>query len=80
MVIEIPLLDFLSYKTGCKISDLPAMAKTDPSRILHAVLGIETQADSLRNWNDALNYLFGIPPVQSCEEAWHQMIAKLSPR
>lgn len=78
MMIEMSLLDFLSYKTGCQIGDLPAVAKTTPNRILHVVFGIEACADSLDNWNDALNYLFGLPPAQSCEEARRQMVADLS--
>lgn len=30
MVIEMSLLDFLAYKTGCQVGELPTVAKEDP--------------------------------------------------
>lgn len=77
MLIQVSLLDFLAYKAECQISDLPTVAKEEPIRISHSVMWLRPGSESLAEWNDALDYLFQLPPAESCEEARKQMIMAL---
>lgn len=77
MVIEMSLLDFLAYKTGCQVGELPTVAKEDPIWISHSVMWMKPDTESLSGWNDALDYLFHLPPAESCEEARKQLLMAL---
>ena len=77
MVIEMSLLDFLAYKTGCQVGELPTVAKEDPIWISHSVMWMKPDTESLSGWNDALDYLFHLPPAESCEEAQNQLLMAL---
>lgn len=55
MVIEMSLLDFLAYKTGCQVGELPTVAKEDPIWISHSVMWMKPDTESLSGWNDALD-------------------------
>lgn len=72
MVIEMSLLDFLAYKTGCQVGELPTVAKEDPIWISHSVMWMKPDTESLSGWNDALDYL-----AESCEEAQNQLLMAL---
>ena len=74
---DLSLLDFLAHKAECRISDLPTVAKEEPIRISHAVMWLKPDAESLAGWNDALGYLFRLPPAESCEEARKQLLMAL---
>lgn len=53
----VTLLDYLAGKLGCVyLSDLPRYRDTADMRAL--LLNISEQEYSLRDWNDALSYLF----------------------
>lgn len=77
MIIQVSLLDFLAHKAECRISDLPTVAKEEPIRISHAVMWLKPDAESLAGWNDALGYLFRLPPAESCEEARKHLLMAL---
>ena len=47
MVIEMSLLDFLAYKTGCQVGELPTVAKEDPIWISHSVMWMKPDTESL---------------------------------
>lgn len=78
MVVDISLIDFLAYKAGCCVSDLPTVAKNNPFTILRHLLHINPESETLFNWNDALFYLFSLPPAESCEAARSQLITALN--
>ena len=41
------------------------------------VFEMKPDTESLSGWNDALDYLFHLPPAESCEEAQNQLLMAL---
>ena len=63
------LVDFLAYKAGCQyVSDLYNLSDVDQLRLSHALEKVEPEDFTLKDWNDALEYIFK-EPKQSSEEA-----------
>lgn len=77
--LALSLLDFLAYKAGCSyLSDLPRATGWQRARLARTLEDIPAEAASLRDWNDALDYLAQAPPVPTAQEARARLIAELS--
>lgn len=72
MLIEIGLLEYLAYKTGCPaLSDLPKFPLK--SRLQREISTIPLQAYEEREWLDASHYLTG-QSYSSATEAKNSLI------
>ena len=74
----LPLLDFLAYKAGGEyLSNLPYASGGQKMRLIRTLEQIPAEAASLREWNDALDYLAQAPSEQTAETARARLIAAL---
>lgn len=65
-----PLLEYLAGRCHCVyLSDLHFLNEAQRRRLAREVEAVSADAVSLREWNDALEYLTGRPPEQTAEEA-----------
>ena len=65
-----PLLEYLAGRCHCVyLSDLRFLNEAQRRRLAREVEAVSADAVSLREWNDALEYLTGRPPEQTAEEA-----------
>lgn len=72
------LIDHLANLIGCEyISDLPIMAANRDPRIAGELERIKPQEYSLRDWNDALEYLVQKPAQTTQEAAYELLISTL---
>ena len=57
---DIPLLDYFQWKLQCEyLSDLHWLGNTQRARLMQEVERLSAADASLREWNDALEYLLG---------------------
>ncbi len=79
-VLSLPLLDFLAYRAGHTVlSDLHHMDALDRARMARALEAIPPEAVSLKEWNDALEYLARLPPEENAQAARGRLMKWLSP-
>lgn len=72
------LIDHMAEIIGCEyISDLPIIAANGDSRIIGLLKQFTPQDYSLRDWNDALEYLVQKPAQTSQEAAYELLISTL---
>ena len=65
-----PLLELLAYRAGCEfLSDLHTLELSVRKRLARFVADLPPEAAGLREWNDALKYLSGLPPAESPQAA-----------
>lgn len=78
-VLSLPLLDFLAYRAGHTVlSDLHHMDALDRARMARALEVIPSEAASLKEWNDALEYLARLPPEETAQAARGRLMEWLS--
>lgn len=79
--INTSLIDHLAQTIGCEyISDLPFLA-AEGNDVLVAVVKQQIPEDySLRDWNDALEYLVQSPAQSSVHDAYHLLLRMLEER
>ena len=76
--LSLPLLEFLAYKAGCTyLSDLAAADSWQRMRLARVLELVPAGAASLREWNDALDYLAHVPPDQTAEKARVRLLVVL---
>ena len=74
--LALSLLDFLAHQVGSTyLSDLPRMSG---ARLVRELEQIPAEAASLRDWNDALDYLTGAPPEDTAQAAKERLVHLLS--
>ena len=74
----LPLLEFLAYKAGCVyLSDLHNASSWQKVRLVRELERVPAEAAALREWNDALAYLFQAPPEKTAQAARERLIATL---
>ena len=60
MNVEMPLLEYLAYRAGCRwLSDLHCLDGCQRIRLHHVLEQLPPEAAPLREWNDAAAYLTG---------------------
>ncbi len=60
------------------LSDIKYLDELDRKRLAHILERIPPDAATLKEWNDALQYLTKQPPEKSAEAAREQLIQSLS--
>lgn len=79
MTFEIPLLDALSIQADCAyLSDLHCLSGWQKMRLARALECVPADAASLKEWNDALQYLVRHPPEETADSARERLIQSLS--
>lgn len=79
MILDIPLLDVLAMKAGCAyLSDLHDLDVWRQVRLARILKEIPAHSANLKEWNDALEYLFRAPPQASAEAARERLLQALS--
>lgn len=79
MTCELPLLEALSVQVNCRfLSELSCLDELDRRRLARALERIPPDAASLKEWNDALQYLARQPPEETAEAARERLIQSLS--
>ena len=75
------LLDYLTKATGCLyLSDLRQLTAADCSQMEAVVMKLSVHDADLQEWNDALHYVTGKPPVESGKRARSQLLKWLRQR
>ena len=78
MIAERSLLELLAGEMGCLyLSDLRALGGADRLRLARALEKIEPREEDLREWNDALAYLTGLPPMPTARQARAQLMERM---
>ncbi len=73
------LLEYIAQRTGCSyLSDLRYLSSWEQFRLSRELRRIPAEAFPLEQWNDALNYLTGLPPADQALEAKEQLIQSLA--
>lgn len=74
--LSLPLLDYLAHQVGSAyLSDLPRMSG---ARLARELEQIPAEAASLRDWNDALEYLAQAPPEATPQAARGRLLERLN--
>ena len=76
--MQLCLLDYLylKLKLPC-LSDIHRLDTDQQVQLLHILGGIAPESADLREWNDALDYIVGLGPATSAEEAKQLLIKSL---
>ena len=70
MNVEMPLLEYLAYRAGCRwLSDLHCLDGCQRIRLHHVLEQLPPEAAPLREWNDAVAYLTGRQPAATAATA-----------
>ena len=76
---QLPLLDKISRKMGCPfLSDLRFLSREQRKQLARILKQMEPEANSVREWNDALAYLTRAPPENTAAEAKERLVCLLS--
>lgn len=76
--MTVSLLEYLSMRLGCMyLSDLRFLRRIDKLRAYRILKKIQPECDSLKNWNDALDYLAHESPAENCVMAREKLMAFL---
>lgn len=79
MNVQLSLLDVLACRAGCSLlSDLRHLDWLGRGVVIHALEGIPPENASLKEWNDALQYLTGAPPEKTAGAARDKLLELLS--
>ena len=72
------LLDYLADGSGSQyLSDLHFIEGFKKVRLIQKIEQISSRESSLKEWNDALNYLTGLPGETSSEKARMKLLSCL---
>lgn len=76
----ISLMEVLAKKAGCEvISDLRYLSKKERKRLAQGIVSVSSAQFSLREWNDALDYVVRAPPERSVDQARTRLMECLDP-
>lgn len=79
MILKMGLLDMLAVHANCDyLSDLPHLDIWQKMRLARVLENISADTATLREWNDALEYLTGANACINAEQARAALIAGLS--
>lgn len=79
MTAEQSLLDLLSIQMGCTyLSDLRFLSQEQRRYLAQKLERLTLREEDIREWNDALNYLTGAPPVATAMTARERLVNILS--
>lgn len=79
MTMEQSLLDLLSIQMGCMyLSDLRFLSLEQRCYLAQRLNRLTPREKDLRDWNDALNYLTGAPPMDTAQAAKEQLVQLLT--
>ena len=79
MITEQPLLDLLAAQMGCTyLSDLRFLSDGRRYNLAQKLVQLIPREKDLRDWNDALVYLTGVPPEQTAHAAKARLVEWLS--
>lgn len=78
MMVEQSLLDLLSIQMKCEyLSDLRFLSQEQRQYLAHKLDRLTPRNEDVRDWNDALNYLTGAPPMDTAQAAKEQLVQLL---
>lgn len=73
------LLEYLAEQENCVyMSDLRFLRGLDRAHLLHEIRRLPEDRFPVEEWNEALAYLFGQPPEQTCQAAREALLSGLS--
>ena len=76
---ELSLLDAIAIEMRCEyLSDLRYLDSSQRALLAEKLKQVSIKPDSLRDWNDALQYLARQPPGATAETAKERLIQALS--
>lgn len=79
MKTELSLLDLMTLQMNCTyLSDLRFLDGGQRAMLAHRLERLPARAEDLRDWNDALEYLTGLPPEGTAQAAKERLIALLA--
>lgn len=77
--ITISLLDYLTWRMGCNcLSDLRFLTDSERNRLAWEIEKLSPDMVSLREWNEALEYLTGAKPRRTDAEARDALVSALT--
>lgn len=77
-MITISLVDYLAAQIACAyISDLRFMDTLEKIRLFHVIRKLSPSDWSLRQWNDALEYIANKQAADTVEAAYEELLASL---
>lgn len=78
MMVEQSLLDLLAIQMKCDyLSDLRFLSSEQRRYLAQKLDRLTLREEDLRDWNDALSYLTGMPPEKTAIEAKRNLIERL---
>lgn len=79
MTAEQSLLDLLSIQMGCMyLSDLRFLSPEQRRYLAHKLERMTPREEDVWEWNDALDYLTGVPPEKTAQAAKVRLVHLLS--
>lgn len=78
MMLEQSLLDLLTIQMRCTyLSDLQFLLPAQRYYLSQVLERLTPREEDLRDWNDTLEYLTGMPPEKTAVEAKQKLIEQL---
>ena len=75
----VALLEYLAQRASCQyLSDLRYLNRQEQCHLSREVSRIPAQAFRTAEWNDALDYLTGLPPEPSAPDAREALLQHLA--
>ena len=79
MMVRQSLLDLMSIQMGCMyLSDLRFLSQEQRQYLAHKLDRLTPRNEDVRDWNDAMNYLTGAPPMDTAQAAKEQLVQLLT--
>ena len=79
MNVKMTLLDFLAYHAGgAMLSNLHGLDYLGRNRLISLLEEIRPEDAALKEWNDALDYLAGVPAERTASAAKEKLLELLS--
>lgn len=79
MMVRQSLLDLMSIQMGCMyLSDLRFLSQEQRQYLAHKLDRLTPRNEDVRDWNDALNYLTGAPPMDTAQAAKERLVQLLT--
>lgn len=79
MMVEQSLLDLLAIQMKCEyLSDLRFLTQEQRQYLAHKLECLTPREENIRDWNDALVYLTGVPPENTAQTAKERLVSLLS--
>ena len=78
MTLQHTLLDVLAQQMDLPfLSDLRYLRLEQKKRLRQYLISAAPEEVPLHEWNDAINYIAGLPPASNCRDAWLQLLTWL---